>query len=121
MINLKNELPVAVHIASGGDARVRTGGEAVRLSGITSGSFQLMEGTRYRMQFAARSTGGIAVLVGYTSPVTLATASRMAFDMNEVYDDVPQGAVVYFSLVNPDDLTPASGGANDVLFVSYYG
>ncbi len=121
MANLKNELPIAVHVASGGDARIRTRGESIDLNGISSGSFQMMEDTRYRMQFCARSMGGAAVLVGYTSPVTSATASWIALDMDEITDDVPQGTVVYFSIISPDNMVTAPGGVHDSLFVSYYG
>lgn len=120
MISLKNELPVAVHLASGGEARLRTGGQAISLNGISSGSFQVMSGTRFRAKFGMRSVTGLSLLIGYSSPLTLANASTVASDTDDIYDDVPEGTTVYFSIIGPADDTPVLGGEHDYLYVSFY-
>ena len=121
MTNLMNELPVAVHLASGGDARLRTGGQVISLSGVQSGSFTVTGATRYRLLCSTRSTGGLIVLVGYTSPVTLANASWVVIDFGQLTDDVPDGTTVHVAVLSPEDLSPTEGGALDALYVSYYG
>lgn len=121
MTNLKNELPFAVHLVSGGDARVRTGSQVISLVGASSGSFQVTNATRFRLRLGSWTTGGMMLLVGYSSPVTLANASWWSDDSSEIADDVPEGTTVYFATVNPEDLTPVPGGANDAVHVSCYG
>jgi len=121
MTNLQNELPVAVHVASGGDARVRAGGQVISLNGISSGSFQVLGATKYRAVLSARSTAGMVMLVGYTSPVTLANASWIVLDWGQINDDVPEGATVYFSTIEVDEFGPQQGGEHDTLHISYYG
>lgn len=121
MTNLKNELPIAVHMASGGDARVRCGGTTISLDGVSAGSFQVTNGTRYRVFVDTRSTAGLLVLFGYASPVAFANASLFGLDLGEVHDDVPENTTVYFTLINPSDLQPIEGDTLDYLHVSYYG
>ena len=121
MTNLRNELPVAVHVASGGEARVRTGGDVISLDGISSGSFQVSGATRFKGIFNPRSTGGMMLLLGYTSPVTFANASLLAVDFGQFYDDVPEGTTVYFSLISGEDLTPVEGDVADRVHISLYG
>ena len=121
MTDLRNELPVAVHLASGGDARLRTGGEVISLNGISSASFQMINSTRFRAFFSNRSMGGLVLLIGYTAPVTLANASWMGSDSALFTDDVPEGTTIHISTVNPEDYTSAPGGAFDALHVSFYG
>ena len=121
MTNVKNELPVAVHHASGGSARVRYGGAAVSLNGVSSGSFQVESGTRYRIFMSLRSTTALLVLVGYTNPLSHANSSFVVTDLNEISDDVPEGTTVYYMLASPMTGTPVPGGADDYLYVSYYG
>lgn len=121
MTSLKNELPVAVHVASGGDARVRVGGEVISLNGISTGSFQVSNATRFRVLFSNRTAGGMILLVGYSTPLTMANASRLGIDFCEVVDDVPEGTTVYFALFTSDDYTPMDGGALDSLHITYYG
>lgn len=121
MTNLQNELPVAVHVASGGDARVRTGGQVVSLNGISSGSFQVLGATKFRALFSTRSTSGMIMLVGYTSPVTLANASWILLDWGQFSDDVPEGTTVHFTAIEADEFTPIQGGESDTMHISYYG
>lgn len=121
MTSLKNELPVAVHIASGGEARARTGGQVCALNGITSGSFQVTEGTRFRALYSSRTMGGMLLLLGYASPVTLANASWIMGDLTSMTDNVPEGTTVYFATVTPDDFTAMQGGPFDTLHISFYG
>ena len=121
MTSLKNELPVAVHVASGGEARIRTGGQVIALNGVTSGSFQVTEGTRFRAQYSSRTMCGMLLLLGYTSPVTLANASWVMTDLTSISDDVPEGATVYLATITPDDFTAMQGGQFDTLHVSFYG
>lgn len=121
MINLKNELPVAVHLASGGDARVRTGGQVISFDGVSSGSFQVMNATKLRGMLNLRTNSGLAVLLGYTSPVTYANASWVLFDLNQVTDEVPEGTTVYYATISPDEFIPMAGGVHDTLHLSFYG
>ena len=121
MTNVKNELPIAVHVASGGDARVKTGATVVELDGITGGSFQVTNGTRYRLLPNLRGNTTAVVLVGYSSPLTLGNAARVAVDLNEMVDDVPEGTTVYFVVFSVMDLSPLECGEYDFLYVTYYG
>ena len=121
MTNLMNELPVAVHLASGGEARVRKSGQVISLDGISSGSFQMTNATRYRALYSIRSVGGLMLLVGYASPVTMANMSWVGIDRDEIIDDVPEGTTVYFKTVNPDDFSACNGGENDSIHISLYG
>lgn len=120
-MNLRNELPIAVHVASGGDARVRTGGQVISLGGISSGSFQVSGATGYRGVFSSRGTSGLMLLLGYTSPVTIANASHMAIDFGGFSDDVPDGTTVHFAIVKLEDFTSTQGAASDQVHVSFYG
>jgi len=119
--NVKNELPIAVHVASGGDARVKTGGTVVELDGITGGSFQVTNGTRYRLFPNLRANITALVLVGYSNPLTLENGSRIATDLNETVDDVPAGTTVYFAVLSAMDLSPLECSEYDFLYVTYYG
>ena len=121
MTNVKNELPIAVHVASGGDARVKTGGTVVELDGITGGSFQVTNGTRYRLLPNLRANSTALILIGYTNPLTMGNASRIATDVVEMVDDVPAGTTVYFVVLNSMDLTPLECSEYDFLYVTYYG
>ena len=121
MTNVKNELPIAVHVASGGDARVKTGGTVVELDGISSGSFQVANGTRYRLFASLRANTGALVLVGYSNPLTIENGSYIAVDMKEVVDDVPAGTTVYFAVLSAMDLSPLECSEYDFLYVTYYG
>lgn len=120
MTGVKNELPIAVHHSSGGSARLRAGGTAVALSGQASGSFQVLGGTRYRLCYSARTTSGLLLLVGYTSPVTLASASAVLLDLAFFEDSVREGTTVYFTTISPADLLPAEGGPGDFVYFSVY-
>jgi hypothetical protein len=115
----QNGLPVSIHHASGGDARVRSGGTNIQLTSISSGSFQV-NGTRYKLFANMRMTSEIITLVGYTSPVTVANASAMLLDMQAYQDDVPEGTTVYFTLVNPSTLSPSNGSSGDYIYTSIY-
>jgi hypothetical protein len=119
--NVKNELPVAVHIASGGDARVRTGGTVISLNGISSGSFQVTDGTRYRLVPSLRASVNAFVLVGYTNPLTTANTSHIVEDLSEIADDVPAGTTVHFAVLSSGDLSPLQCSEYDFLYVNYYG
>lgn len=121
MTNLRNQLPIAVHVQSGGDARVRTGGQVLSLDGVSAGSIQLTGATRLRGVFSARSTGGVMLLVGYSSPVTLANASWFVSDLAEFSDDAPEGTVVHFQMVSMDDHAPVVGDELDAIHLSFYG
>ena len=120
MTNVKNELPIAVHIASGGDARLRSGGASVDLNGETDGSFQVTGATRYKICANLRSNSSTLICVGYQSPVTMANASMLLSDMGSVVDDVPDGTTVYFGLFDVSTMDAAAGGASDTLLVSFY-
>lgn len=119
--NVKNELPVAVHVASGGDARVRTGGTAIALDGISGGSFQVTNGTRYYLCPSLRASTTGMIFVGYSTPLTPANASRVLIDMEEMADDVPEGTTVYFAILSSMDLSPLECTEYDFLYVTYYG
>lgn len=121
MTNLRNELPVAVHVASGGEARVRTGGQVISLEDISSGSFQVSGATRFKGFFNPRATGGLMLLVGYTSPLTPDNASMALVDFGQFCDDVPEGTTVYFCSVSLEDLSPCEGAAGDRIHISFYG
>jgi hypothetical protein len=121
MTNLRNELPVAVHLASGGDARVRTGGQTFSFNGVSSGSFQMTGATRFRAFFSTRTMSGLLLLLSYTNPVTLLNASWIMRDLTSLSENVPEGATVYFAAVSPDDFTAMQGGEFDTLHVSFYG
>lgn len=119
MTNVKNELPVAVHMASGGDARVRTGGINISLHGVSSASFQV-SGTKYKMCPSLRASGGSFVYVGYESPVGLNNAAFITCDMETTQDEVPNGTTVYVLLVSPMTNEPINGLAQDSVCVSFY-
>ena len=121
MTNLMNELPVAVHVSSGGAARVRKGGQVIMLDGVSSGSFQVTGGTGYRLAYTIFTTSGLLLLVGYENPLALANASWLALDRDEIHDDVPEGTTVYWKTVNPDTFSPYPGGESDSIHISIYG
>lgn len=121
MAKLRNELPVAVHVASGGDARVRTGGQVVSFNGVSAASVQMDGATRIRGVFSARSSVGVILLVGYSGPLTSANASFFVTDLEEFSDDVPDGTTVYFRTVSSDDMSPVNGDTLDVVHLSFYG
>lgn len=120
MTKLQNELPVAVHLASGGDARIRTSGQVIAFDGVSSASLQLTGANRFRGVFSARGTGGLMLLVGYSTPLTLATASWVVGDFGEFSDDVPEGTTVYFSVIGGENMSPIEGGPLDTAHVSFY-
>jgi len=120
MTNLRNELPIAVHLASGGNARIRTGGQVVAFDQVSSGSVQLTGATGFRGSFSARSTGGVLLLIGYATPLTHENASWVISDFGQFSDDAPEGTTVHFRLVSSDNLEPANGGALDAVYVSFY-
>lgn len=120
-MNLKNELPVAVHIASGGDARVRRGGQVISFNETTAGSFQVSNATHYKLQFSLRSSSGLMLILGYTSPLTLANASAVLEDIDIFEDDVLEDTTVYMMLVPTDSEMLIAGGALDRAYVSFYG
>ncbi len=120
MTNLMNELPVAVHVASGGCARIRASGQTISLNGISSGSFQITGATRYRIKCSLFTVGGLTLLVGYTNPLTLSNASWTAINREEISDDVPEGTTVYWKTVDPSDFTAFDGGEFDILHLSLY-
>lgn len=120
MAHVRNKLPVAVHHESGGSARMRVGGTVVSLAGVSSGSFRVTGGTGYRLCYSGRGMGGFLLLVGYTSPVTLANASVALMDLSVYEDNVPEGATVYLATISPGDLTPALGDAGDAVYASFY-
>jgi len=119
MAKLLNGLPLSVHHASGGDARVRTGGAALQLTGISSGSFQV-NGTRYKFYPNMRAANDTMILLGYSSPVTFANASAMVMDMQQYSDDVPEGTTLYFTLISPVTLEPIGATPMDFIYVSFY-
>ncbi|MHB9035097.1 MAG: hypothetical protein ACYC64_00420 [Armatimonadota bacterium] len=121
MSKVKNELPIAVHHSSGGDARVRTGGQTISLAGVSDGSFQITSGTRYRLVADLRTYSTLMILIGYTSPVTQSNASLVCLDLKEVFDDIAEGTTVYFSAVDVSSLSPTPCTAYDKLHVSFYG
>lgn len=121
MTNLMNELPVAVHLASGGAARVRKGGQVITLEGVSSGSFQVTGGTGYRLAYTIFAASGVLLLVGYENPLTLANASWLAISRDEIHDDVPEGTTVYWKTVNPDDFSLYPAGEFDSMHISIYG
>jgi hypothetical protein len=121
MTNLMNELPVAVHLASGGDARVRKGGQVIMLEGVSSGSFQVTGGTRYRLAYTIFTAGGLLLLVGYETPLAIENASWRALDREEIHDDVPEGTTVYWKTVSPDNFATYPGGEFDSIHISIYG
>jgi hypothetical protein len=121
MNQVKNELPLAVHHASGGDARVRVGGTTISLTGVSSGSFQVTDGTRYRLIPDLRAYSTLALMIGYSTPVTQSNASFVGIDLNEVCDDVAEGTTVYFEAVDMVNLTPTPCTAYDKVHVSFYG
>ncbi|MCE5314507.1 MAG: hypothetical protein ABFD49_08670 [Armatimonadota bacterium] len=121
MTTVKNQLPVAVHQVSGGDARVRTGGLTISLTDINGGSFQVENGTRYRIVADLRTYSTLMLLIGYTCPVTQSNASLVCVDLDEVFDDVEEGTTVYFSVVDTSDLAEVSCTAYDKVHISFYG
>ncbi len=121
MDNLKNIMPVGVHLASGGDARVRVGGDVLSLEDVSQGSFTIEHGTGYRLFYFNRS-GNIGLLaLGYESPLDASNASLLAGETQIISDDVAQGTTVYFALLDTDGLDLVQGGENDTLHVSFYG
>lgn len=121
MIRTMNELPVAVHHESGGDARVRCGGFGISLNNVASGSFQVIGGTRFRLFVNTRTNAGLAIAIGYQNPVTTANTEMLVQDLNSAFDDVPEGTTVYWALVNPLDFVPVPGGQYDYIHVAFYG
>lgn len=121
MTNLKNELPVSVHVASGGDARVRTGGQTISLDGESSASFQVTGGTRFKMVADLKSSAGMLLYLGYTDPISLQNSSASCADAASLTDDVPEDTTVYLLLVDPMTMLPVDGGAQDWVRVSIYG
>lgn len=116
---MKNELPVAVHVASGGDARLRIGGINVSLEGSPTASFQV-SGTRYKLCPSLRTSAGLFLFVGYESPISLNNAAFITCDMETVGDDVPDGTTVYVLLVSPMTMEPVNGMSQDTICVSFY-
>ena len=121
MTDVKNELPVAVHHASGGSARARVGGSSISLDSVSSGSFQVTGGTRYRLFANLRSSSGCAVLVGYSSPVSVQNAAMAVTDLNSITDDVPEGTTVYLAMIDTGTTSAVAGGSDDYLAVTIYG
>ena len=123
MTNLKNELPVAVHQVSGGDARVKVDRKLISLSGISTGSFVVENATRYSIYCRTRGKTGTALVVGYTShPDIYNCVSVIGEDMifYTFTDDVPSGTVVYFTLIHGMTLAEVTGTANDNFSVTFY-
>jgi hypothetical protein len=120
LIDVKNELPIAVHHASGGNARVRVGGQAISLNGVSTGSFEIGDVTCFRVSANLRTSAGFLVVIGYTGPVTLANASRVFADTMTIEENVPDHATVYYALVDPGTAQITEGGAQDYLYVSLY-
>lgn len=122
MTSVRNLLPVAVHVKSGGDARVRMGGSVLSLHDVTSGSFQLTGGaTRFRIMLNSRTNQGFMLAVGYVDPINAFNCSLICQDLEEVIDDVPEGTAVYFALIDPSTNQPTTGGENDCVSLSLYG
>ena len=120
MTDVKNELPIAVHLASGGDARIRSGGIVISLEGISSGSFQVTDGTRFRIYPCFRQTSNLVAIISYSNPATLQNAASVCFDLNEFIDDVAEGTTVYISFVDVETFQPVLGDVLDFLYVSFY-
>lgn len=121
MIKVMNELPVAVHHKSGGDARVRCGGLSISLNNKSSGSFQVTGGTRCRMSISTRTNAGLFVFFGYQDPASVANAEMLVQDLGAICEDVQEGTTIYWTLVNPGDCSPVPGGQNDYIYVTFYG
>ncbi|NLN77347.1 MAG: hypothetical protein GX141_00295 [Armatimonadetes bacterium] len=121
MFNLKNTLPISVHISSGGAARTRTGGAAISLDGISDGSFQVVAASRYRLSCLPGMLQGNLLLIGYENPIDLSNCSFILDNEIAFEDDVPEGTRVYFAIVDTDGFTPIEGDVSDVLYVSFYG
>lgn len=101
---------------------LRVEGERVPLLDITDGSFTVPDdATRFRVQLSARTIAGMMVFIGYASPPSSTNASWILCDLEDWTEDVAAGTVVFFAIVNPDDMTALRGGDYDALYVSYYG
>jgi hypothetical protein len=122
MTENRNKLPVAVNVvAGGGDGGRRTTGAVASLSDVSSGSFALGTATRFRIQANLRSNSdGAMIIVGYTNPATLANAEYILTDLEEIRDNVPAGATLYFTLLDSVLLEPMTGGAADYLTLTKY-
>jgi len=121
MTDSRNKLPVAVNVVAGGAVSKRAGGSVAALSGVTGGSFALGTATGFRLQPNFRSSGAnMAVVVGYTSPVSFANAEYVLGDKAELRDSVPAGLTLYFALFDPVTLESAEGGACDYLALTRY-
>lgn len=120
MTNLKNELPVQVHVGSGGCGRVRSGGTVVSLNGVSSGSFQVTGATGFRGLFNNRTVSGLMLLIGYASPISAQNAVMSVSDLQQIADDVPEGTTVYFATFSADGMIPTAGGMLDTLNLSFY-
>ena len=121
MTDVKNELPIAVHIASGGDARIRREGVVIPLSGVSGGSFQVVNATQYRALANMRSTSSLIIIIGHTNPVTLINGSAVLMDMDDFVENVAEGSTIHFAILHPETLQPALAGGDDYLYVSLYG
>lgn len=113
MNNLKNIMPVAVHIA--------TGGLAHSLDGESDGSFQVTGGTRFRLFFSARTISNVLLIIGYKDPISISNAAYILSDLHSMDDDVPEGTTVYYAILDVDDFTPVQGGQDDTIHISFYG
>lgn len=119
MDNLKNIMPVAVHLASGGGARIRVGGLSIPLEDVSGGSFEVEHGTGFRLFHVNNSGSADILLIGYKNPLDASNASLVTRSMQMLSDDVPSGTTVYFALTDSDGGS-LQGEEGDWLHVSFY-
>ena len=120
MTDMRNKLPVGIHLDSGGCARKRSGSMTIDMGGYETGSFSVGEATAIRIQGWYRGTGDLAVLLSYTGAASLEQADFALLDGEFVTDSLPAGTTVYWACYNSSTPTPQEALANDLLLVTLY-
>ena len=120
MTDMRNKLPVGIHLDSGGCARKRSGAVTIALNGQTSGSFNTGNASMVRIQPWLRSSSDIAVLVSYTGSVNLTRFERALGAGDAVLDSVPANSAVYWGCFNTTVPALQAGDEHDYLLVTFY-
>ena len=120
MTEMRNKLPVGIHLDSGGCARQRSGGTTIDMDAQTSGSFQAGSATRIRIQGCYRGSGDIVVLIRYGAAASPETADFVLRDGCDLMDSIPPGTTVYWVVCSATMMIAQEAISGDRLYVTFY-
>ena len=121
MTDMRNKLPVGIHLDSGGCARKRMAYMTIDMGGCETGSFSTGEATGIRIQGWYRGTGDLSVLFSYAGSANLQRVEFALLDGDFFTDSLPAGTTVYWACYNGSIPTPQEAQTNDLLLVTLYG